>query len=258
MKLCDSFHAFIKPRQILEFNSTGAVFTGFDEIKIKIPPNAIPDGVRGRLEVGVCLYGPFMFEENYSPISPILWLCLQENIHLAKPIRVTLRHILPDLSEEDLASFGVRLAEASCDCVTNASGESLYKFQPSLDKASCYSIGGKGYGVLQTDHDFCFMCLEAESTTDDEMAQHIGYCLTCVQGPSTLWFFATYFLNACLAVSDIHIYKPECIILLLAKGHGYHGSIAESHCLPATMYILTDIIWQLVTLRVNCHSHELL
>ena len=198
------FVPFIGSRQILEFNSTGAVFTGFDEIKIDIPPNAIPYGIRGRLEVGVCLYGPFMFEENYQPISPILWLCLQGNIrHLAKPIRLTLPHILPDLSEEDLVSFGIRFVKANHDHVTNANGERVYKFQPSLDETSYYSSGGKGYGVLQTDH-FCYMCLEAESTTDHEMAKHMGYCLTCVQGPSTLCIFATYFLNTCLAVSDIH------------------------------------------------------
>ena len=191
---------FIKPRQILEFDSTGAVFTGFDEIKIDIPPNAILDGVRGRLEVGVCLYGPFKFEEDYRPISPILWLCLQGNIHLEKPIKVTLPHILPDLSEEDLASSGVGFAKAIHDCVTNASGEGVFQFQASLDKASYYSCGGKGYGVLQTDH-FCFTCLEAKKK--HKIAERVGYRLTCVKAPSTLFLVVTYFLDTCLAVSDI-------------------------------------------------------
>ena len=59
---------FIKPRQILEFNCSGAKFIGFNEIGIDIPPNAIPDGSTGSLEVGVCLYGPFKFETNHRPI----------------------------------------------------------------------------------------------------------------------------------------------------------------------------------------------
>lgn len=193
---------FIKPLQILKFDSTGAHFVGFDEIKIKIPPYAIPDGSIGYLEVGVCLYGPFQFEENYQPISPILWLCLRENTHLNKPVSVTLPHVLPDFSEGELAFLGVGFIKANHECVVSASGERVYQFQPYLRKASYYSSGGKGYGTLQTDH-FCFMCLAENSAVDSEKAQCKGYLLTGVIGPpSQLRLFATYFLETCVAVSD--------------------------------------------------------
>ena len=204
----DKHIPFIKPPQTLEFDSAGTEFVGFDEIRIEIPPNAIPVRSNGSLQVGVCLYGPFMFEENHQPISPILWLCLQgENTRLDKPISVTLPHVLPDLSEGELASLGVRFAKAGYECVTNNCGERVYQFQPSLGKASYYWNGGRGFGVLQTDH-FCYLCLQAGLTRDPAVS--IGYYLVYVQHRFTVVIFATYFLKTCLTVSDIHVlHKPE-------------------------------------------------
>ena len=46
------------------------------------------------IEVGVCLYGPFTFEGDCRPISPIVWLCLQGNTDLKKPMTVTIPHVL--------------------------------------------------------------------------------------------------------------------------------------------------------------------
>ena len=199
--LKDKHIPFIIPPQSLEFDSSGASFVGFGEIRIQIPPHAIPDGSTGQLEIGVCLYGSFKFENNYRPISPILWLCLQgENIRLDKPVKVTLPHILSDLSNQDLAYFGVRFAKAGHDCVTDASGERVYQFQPSVGKSFYYAGGGKGYGTLEIDH-FCFMCLEANNDVTYSKAKSMGYCFTSVQGPSRLRVYATYALNTCLIVS---------------------------------------------------------
>ncbi len=196
---------FIIPPQSLEFDSSGVEFVGFNEIRIQIPPHAIPDGSTGRLEIGVCLYGPFTFEENYRPISPVLWLCLQgENTRLDKPVKVTLPHILPDLSEEELASFGVRFAKASHHCVTDASGERMYQFQPSVGKSFYHAGGGRGYVTLETDH-FCHLCLVIDSGVTPDKAKCRGYCFTSVQGPSHLHVYATYALNTCLTVSACKI-----------------------------------------------------
>ena len=201
---------FIIPPQCLEFDSSGADFVGFDEIRIQIPPLAIPNGSTGRLEIGVCLYGPFKFDKNYRLISPILWLCLQgENTHLDKPVKVTLPHIFPDLSKEELVSFGVRFAKANHkrDYVDNASGERVYQFQPSVDKSLYYTGGGKGYGTLETDH-FCFMCMVAGSEITKEKAKNSGYCLTSFEGPQSfqIRLYATYFLNTCMRVSAHIVY----------------------------------------------------
>lgn len=193
---------FIKPVQILEFDSTGAVFKIFDEIMVDIPPDAIPPGINAHLEIGVCHYGPFMFKENYRLISPILWLCLQEAMTLTKPIKVTLPHILSELSEKELAFFGVGFAKANHECVIDASGKQTYVFQPCLDMVShYYSSDGKGYGVLQMSH-FCFLCLQAKR--DCSVAQNAAYCLSRVVNCDTLQFYVTYFLQTCLKVSWIN------------------------------------------------------
>ena len=192
---------FIIPPQLLEFDSSGADFVGFDEIRIQIPPHAIPEGSTGWLEVGVCLYGPFKFEKNYRPISPILWLCLRgQNTRLDKPVKVTLPHIFLDLSKDELASFGVKFAKAGHDCVTDSCGERVYNFQPSESKSFYYAGGCKDYGTLETDH-FCFLCLVAENDVTEEKATRMGYCLTSVQRSSQLRVYATYALNTCLEVS---------------------------------------------------------
>ena len=211
---------FLKQRQIIKFNCSGAKFVGFGEIGIDIPPNAIPEGNTGRLEVGVCLCGPFGFDANYRPISPILWLCLQ-NTQLDKPVRVTLPHIIPDLSEEELTCFGVRFAKADHDCHTDHGGKRMYKFRPCLDvEPSYYSSMGKGYGVLQTKH-FCLMCLVAPELGSDMSERaataHIsGYCLVCVRGPSVLHICALFFLKTCLEVS---IVDTECLLAITCLSH---------------------------------------
>ena len=64
------------------------------------------------IEVGVCLYGPFTFERDCRPISPIVWLCLQGNTDLKKPMTVTIPHVLSDISVEELSYFEVGFMKA--------------------------------------------------------------------------------------------------------------------------------------------------
>ena len=160
---------FIKPVQVFEIDSAGVTLTGFDEIFINIPPNAIShdhDINKAHLEVGVCLYGPFQFQKNRRLISPILRLCMREGVTLTKPIKVTLPHILSELSVEELEAFGVGFAKAKHDYIINANGTRVHEFEPSLDKASYCLSDGKAYGVLQTTH-FCYLCLQANKDRQD-------------------------------------------------------------------------------------------
>ena len=194
---------FIKPVQVFEIDSSGATLTGFNEIIIDIPPNAIScdyDISKAHLEVGVCLYGPFQFQEKSRLISPILRLCMQERgIVLQKPIKVTLPHILTELSKEELKVFGVGFAKAKHECITNKSGSRVHVFEPSTDDASYFFSDGKAYGILQITH-FCYLCLQAK--IDGQVARNAGYCLRRVHQPSTksICFYVTYFLDTCLEV----------------------------------------------------------
>ena len=120
---------------------------------------------------------------------------------------VTLPHILPYLSNEELASCGVRAVKAKHKGTLDASGETVYKFKRLDVEPSYYSSMGKGYAVLQMHH-FCFSCLEADESERSKLAadaKRYGYCLAFVRGPSVLHIYALYCLNTCISVSDVLI-----------------------------------------------------
>ena len=81
-------------------------------------------------EVGVAMYGPFIFPENTQPISPILWLCLlEEDVELKKPFQVILPHYLTGLSKERIQNHQVGFAKANHSNFTFIDNQMTYKFQ---------------------------------------------------------------------------------------------------------------------------------
>ena len=186
--------------QMLECDCTGREYTNVDhDITLRIPEGAVAEGEKVQFEVGVAMYGPFIFPENTQPISPILWLCLEEDIQLKKPFRVVLPHYLPGLSKERIEYHQVRFAKANHGDYPN---QTSYKFQQCDDKPRLASTGYRNYGVLVSKH-CCFYCLQANQT--HELAMDAGYCLTRIEySPSPQWneihFSATYFLDTCLRV----------------------------------------------------------
>ena len=86
---------------MLEIDCTGREYSNVDhDITLRIPEGAVAEGEKVQFEVGVAMYGPFIFPENTQPISPILWLCLPEDVKLKKPFQVVLPHYLTGLSRE--------------------------------------------------------------------------------------------------------------------------------------------------------------
>lgn len=73
------------------------------DITLRIPEGAVPVGESIKFEIGVVLYDPFIFPENTRPISPIVWLCIQEDIELkkVKPIQLILPHFLIGWKKKD-------------------------------------------------------------------------------------------------------------------------------------------------------------
>ena len=134
-------------------------------------------------EVGVAMYGPFIFPENTQPISPILWLCLlEEDAELKKPFQVVLPHYLTGLSRESIEQHQVGLIKANHNDMDN---QMSYKFQHCDAKLGFASSGYRNYGVLRTKH-CCFYCLQANQTP--ELAMDAGYCLVRIEySPSPQW-----------------------------------------------------------------------
>lgn len=165
------------------------------------------------LEVAVALYGPFWFSNESCPISPILWLCIQENITLLKPIEIILPHFLSDLDEKDIQNFGVHFAKADHkQYIIDVSGRKYYTFKPLETAFIAYKEGSQNYGILSTWH-CCFLCIKYNHPRiSPAIALKAEYLLWCIEehlpqhGRDTLHFCITFCNKTCVQVS-VHVYK---------------------------------------------------
>ena len=169
------------------------------------------------MEVAVALYGPFQFSNGKRPISPILWLCAQEDVAFLKPITIVLPHTMIDLSLNDAETFGVRFAKADHHSTTLCDGEQKYIFKPYKEDMAL-EIDKDGNSVtIQADH-CCFWCLEMnekDKVPPDiarQMAMKMGYfihCIECLESPypfvspprDVIHVCVSYFLETCIKVT---------------------------------------------------------
>ena len=172
-----------------------------------IPEGAVAKGEKLYLEVGVTVYGPFIFSRDVQPISPILWLCpLDGDFAVNKPIQIKLPHFLTGLNTGKLQEHGIAFMKANHLDKVDQCGQIYYNFQDVKGSKEFCSDGCKSYGVLAIEH-CCFYCLTAKKSP--EMFRDATYCLIRIERPSPprcyeIHFAATYFLDTCLRVSTIH------------------------------------------------------
>lgn len=219
--------------QILEFDSTGREYKNSEHgITISIPEGAIPQGEIVHMEVAVALHGPFQFSSGKRPISPILWLCTQEDVTFLKPFTIVLPHTMIDLSPDDVQKFGVSFAKADHRSTTLHDGKQKYVFKSFRQDvtAALETDNGRGFAILQVDH-CCFLCLQMNEKDKvppeiaHQMAKKMGYYIHCIecleaQYPSAspprdvIHFCVSYFLETCIKVLTVS--KTQC--------HEFHSS----------------------------------
>ena len=187
---------FLGPLVIVHVTSEGGTFENTEhDVTIEIPPGAVRNGVTISLEVGVALYGPFELPEDYSCISPIVWVCVQQqpDFKFLKPIKVKLPHLLDLQSTHDCAE--VTFLKAG----HRVNANERYCFEP-VDGATVIEPED-GYGTLFTDH-FCYICM----TTPNFSQKKKKYCVIQIKPIKTQesnWttsFCVTYFLKTCMQV----------------------------------------------------------
>lgn len=173
-----------------------------DDISVTIPPGAIPSKTTAHIELGVALCGPFVFPDKYQPVSPIIWLCFQEDIEIRLPIMINLPHMVTDIDKVDL-----KFAKAShLEYSYNATKEKeVYHFKHLQDERSFFTnlSDESGYGILHVKH-CCLYCIEAKTSRD--LALKLGYCLHTLikcRDPShyQIVLVCTFFLRSCFRVS---------------------------------------------------------
>ena len=150
-------------------------------------------------EIGVAMYGPFIFPEDSQPVSPIVWLCqLEEDVELKKPFELILPHYLIGLTVDQLHLHHIRFAKAGHDSLTE------YKFKEVCDIQPYFiTRESKSYGVLKSTH-CCYLCIKAKKTP--ELLKDCTYCLARVElsDANQVYFIASYFLKTCIEVRYIH------------------------------------------------------
>ena len=85
--------SFLQPIEVITVTSEGKIVVNDKEgIFVCIPDGAVPVRKRLHVEVGSAMYGKLSFSEDMRPVSPILWICPQEEMDLLKPFKITLPH----------------------------------------------------------------------------------------------------------------------------------------------------------------------
>ena len=183
---------------LLECNCDGIEYTIENhDITLRVPEGAVDHGKLIHFEIGVAMYGPFIFPENSQPISPIVWLCLlEEDIELKKPFELILPHYLIGPRVEQLRLHQVGFVKASHDFTDK------YKFGDLSDVQSYFiSREYNSYGVLKSTH-CCYLCIKANKTP--ELLKDIGYCLARIESSfyNEVYFITSYFLKTCIEVRN--------------------------------------------------------
>ena len=85
--------SFLQPMEVVTLTHENKVVVIKNEgISLHVPDDAVPVGKRLNIEYGSAMYGRLSFPEDMRPVSPILWICPQEEMDLQKPFKITLPH----------------------------------------------------------------------------------------------------------------------------------------------------------------------
>ena len=161
-------------------------------ITLRIPKGAIDIGDKLFFDVGILMFGPFIFPENTRPISPILWLCPSEDYRMKKPFKIILPHFLSSRAVVKMNSNNIRFAKAK-----HNQSQTKNEFQFVNSRPLFASSGSRNFAILQIQH-FCYYCLIGNIVKDGD----IEYCLVQVERPiqqrSEIHFLAIYLLDTCI------------------------------------------------------------
>ena len=144
------------------------------DITLSIPEGAVAEGEKVHFEVGVAMYGPFIFPENTQPISPILWVYAVEDVRMFEQFQLILPHCYAGsvISPEHQISFAI----ADQNSVETVDGQAHYCFKLWKRDTIFYE---EKYGAIRTDfcnHTFCIV----KHTNCGYWYQDLSFSLACL------------------------------------------------------------------------------
>ena len=190
MKIAKNHIPFLYYKQ-LDCDSNGLDYVIEDhDITLRIPEGVVAEGEKVHFEVGVVMYGPFIFPGNTQPISPILWLhLLEEDLKLNKRFQLILPHCYAgSVIPPDQIFLAIADHRSSKNITSDKDGQPYY-----LLKLWETGIIDQMYGAIQTDlcnHIFCIV----KHTKYGNWCQDISFSLARVDLPpsSTVQEFHFY------------------------------------------------------------------
>ena len=169
-----------------------------NDFQLEIPDGAIALEQRVTIDIGVALYGPFLYPEDLRPVSPVFWACVrdQRNFLFLKPVKVTIPHFLKLENAKDVESLGMTFLKGDHEMTS----QQVYQFQRA--EGQVIIEPHKRNGVLQTCH-FCYLCI-----TSKKSKKSIRKAMFCIYAaiphtmspsePAYVYFFVTFLLATCL------------------------------------------------------------
>ena len=191
---------FMDDIEVLQCTSSGGRYhNSVHNIHVEVPKAAVPDGMLVKLEIGVALFGAFMFPAGMKAISPIVWLCAQsEQFMFHLPIEVKLPHCLQLTSLEDITSLQLGFLKGGHNSDDKGNIPFRYSGQATFQPDS-------SYGTIYNKH-FCYLCLATNCTSPQFCSKTLFCLIRVVPRPiySCTWdinFCVALFLNTCIEVS---------------------------------------------------------
>ena len=191
---------FIEPLQVLRCDSSGGMFSSKShEIDVYIPEGAVNSGSSLNLEFGITLHGPFAFAKDakMKPVSPIVWLSVQEELPFNRHIELTLPHAVNCGEDTNILAFykaqkkGRRYQFERMKSPGLGIGMGSGKVQTKLSKGPyLICIAGKATPDLVRKTNYCIIKAVPKST--DELSWKVQFCVT-------------FFLPTCIEVRNSFI-----------------------------------------------------
>ena len=147
--------SFLQPMEVVTLTSKGVeIINEKESISVHVADDTVPVGRILHLELGSSMHGRLSFPTNVSPVSPILWICPQEDIPLQKPIKITLPNKVK--YEEGTTESMFMKAHHETPLIMPTSLEYTFKFEEIVDHEGVEFNERKGLIYIRQ---FCPVCI---------------------------------------------------------------------------------------------------
>ena len=206
---------FINAIEKVSFDHNGGFYKSeTHDVTINLPKGAIKKHTVAELQVGVTLHGPFTFPDMRRPVSAIVWISLNPQVKLKKPLEITIPHFVDRSSQGELVLM--KISEGGQ--AGKKRGNKCLQFTPVTGHN--HQLGERGDRGTVSTKDTGYFCIAG-----DKSVLRASCCLLPVvpristQETWRIHYHITYLLRTCISVSmwgNVHLTKVCAISVVLS------------------------------------------